>query len=275
MLDTGLRRCDGLSGVSRGKIMMKSLIRLWLVLAFALTAHWAQAADAAAINLAGQQRMLSQRIVKSWCQIGLNVLPAVSKAQLDEAVRLFESNLQALDIATSSPEARNALAGLRAAWAPLRSGAAGVIRQSDAAQLDARAEDVLMAAERLTRVMQDQASEPVSRWVNLAGRQRMLSQRLIKVYMLQQWGVTSATLRDETERVQNEFAGALASMQQQADNNPTLRTELDNLALQWEWLRTVLATEGADSFRLIMAEGGEAILQLADQITLLYLLSAK
>ena len=255
--------------------MMKSLLRLWLVLAFALTAHWAQAADAAAINLAGQQRMLSQRIVKSWCQIGLNVLPAVSKAQLDEAVRLFESNLQALDIATSSPEARNALAGLRAAWAPLRSGAAGVIRQSDAAQLDARAEDVLMAAERLTRVMQDQTSEPVSRWVNLAGRQRMLSQRLIKVYMLQQWGVTSATLRDETERVQNEFAGALASMQQQADNNPTLRTELDNLALQWEWLRTVLATEGADSFRLIMAEGGEAILQLADQITLLYLLSAK
>ena len=255
--------------------MMKSLIRLWLVLAFALTAHWAQAADAAAINLAGQQRMLSQRIVKSWCQIGLNVLPTVSKAQLDDALRQFEVNLEALDIATSTPEARNALAGLRAAWRPLRGAATGVIRQSDAAQLDARAEDVLMAAERLTRVMQDQASEPVSRWVNLAGRQRMLSQRLIKVYMLQQWGVTSATLRDETERVQNEFAGALASMQQQADNNPTLRTELDNLALQWEWLRTVLATEGADSFRLIMAEGGEAILQLADQITLLYLLSAK
>jgi hypothetical protein len=250
------------------------LLRLWLVLAFALTSHWVHAENMA-INLAGQQRMLSQRIVKSWCQIGLNVLPAVSKTQLDDAVRLFESNLQGLDIATSSPEARNALAGLRAAWAPLRSAAAGIIRQSDAVQLDARAEDVLMAAERLILVMQDQASEPVSRWVNLAGRQRMLSQRMVKVYMLQQWGVTSATLRDETERVQNEFAGALASMQQRPDNSATLRTELDNLALQWEWLKTVLATEGADSFRLIMAEGGDAILELADRITLLYLLSAK
>ena len=255
--------------------MMKSLLRLWLVLALALAAHWAQAADAAAINLAGQQRMLSQRIVKSWCQIGLNVLPAVSKAQLDDAVRTFESNLQALDIATGSPEARNALAGLRAAWSPLRSAAAGVIRQSDAAQLDARAEDVLMAAERLILVMQDQASAPVSRWVNLAGRQRMLSQRLVKVYMLQQWQVNNSALRDEIERVQHEFAGALVRMQQRGDNSPVLRTELDNLALQWDWLQTVLATEGAESFRLIMAEGGEAVLQLADRITRLYEQSAQ
>jgi hypothetical protein len=255
--------------------MIKSSLRLWLVLAFVLAAHWVQAAENVAVNLAGQQRMLSQRIVKSWCQIGLNVLPAVSKAQLDDAVRLFESNLKALDGVAVTPEARNALAGLRAAWVPLRGAAAGVIRQSDAAQLDARAEDVLMAAERLTRILQDQASEPVSRWINLAGRQRMLSQRLVKVYMLQQWGVTSAALRDETERVQNEFAGALSSMQKRPENSPVLRTELDNLALQWEWLQTVLATEGADSFRLIMAEGGEAILQLADQITLLYQQSVK
>jgi hypothetical protein len=255
--------------------MIKSSIRLCMALALILTSLCAQAAENLAVNLAGQQRMLSQRIVKSWCQIGLNVLPAVSKAQLDEAVRQFESNLKALDGAATTPEARNALAGLRAAWTPLRSAAAGIIRQTDAAQLDSRAEDVLMAAERLTRILQDQATEPVSRWVNLAGRQRMLSQRLVKVYMLQQWGVTSATLRDETERVRNEFAGALASMQQRPDNGPVLRGELDNLALQWEWLQTVLATEGADSFRLIMAEGGEAILQLADQITLLYQQSAK
>jgi hypothetical protein len=140
------------------------------------------------------------------------------------------------------------------------------VRQSDAAQLDARAEDVLMAAERLARVLQDKADAPVSRWVNLAGRQRMLSQRLVKIYMLRQWGVESAALREESERVQNEFAGALTAMRQHA-NTPLLRGEVDKLALQWEWLQAVLATEGAESFRLIMAEGGEAVLQLADQVT--------
>ena len=249
--------------------MMKSFVRLWLFLALALPACMVRAADSDAIALAGQQRMLSQRIVKSWCQIGLNVLPELSKAQLDEAVRRFDSNLSALEPVATSPEARTALAGLRSAWTPLRSAVAGVMRQEDAAQLDSRAEDVLMAAERLTRVLQAQATAPVGRWINLAARQRMLSQRLVKIYMLQQWGADSSALREESERVQNEFSGALANMQQNADS-PALRGELDNLALQWEWLHTVLVTEGAESFRLIMAEGGDAMLQLADQITRLY-----
>lgn len=254
--------------------MMKSFVRLWLLLVLVLTGQLAHAVDAVAINLAGQQRMLSQRIVKSWCQIGLNVLPGVSKTQLDDAVRSFESNLKALDAAATGAEARTALAGLRAAWLPMRTAAFGVIRQTDAAQLDSRAEDVLMAAERLARALQDEATAPVSRWINLSGRQRMLSQRFVKIYMLRQWGVDNAALRDELDRIQNEFAGALASMQQRSDNGPALRNELDNLALQWEWLHSALATEGADSFRLIMAEGGEAVLQMADQVTRLYQQSA-
>jgi hypothetical protein len=249
--------------------MMKSFARLWLVLALTLTAHLTHAADTAAINLAGQQRMLSQRIVKAWCQIGLNVLPAMSRTQLDEAMRRFEDNLTALDLVATNPEASTALAGLRAAWTPLRSAVLGTVRQADAAQLNSRAEDVLMASEQLTRALQDQASTPVSRWVNLSDRQRMLSQRLVKIYMLQQWGIDNAALRDESERVQNEFIGAMTSMQQHADN-PVLREELSNLALQWEWLHTVLATEGAESFRLIMAEGGEAVLQLTNRVTRLY-----
>lgn len=255
--------------------MMNSFTRFLLLLILTLSAHLACAADVTSINISGQQRMLSQRIVKSWCQIGLNVQPDVSKTQLDEAVRSFESNLTMLDSVATSQEARIALMGLRAAWVPLRVAVSGVIRQTDAAQLNSRAEDVLMAADRLTRVLQDQATTPVSRWVNLAGRQRMLSQRLIKIYMLQQWGVNNSSMRDEIERIQNEFVGALASMQHRAANSPALRVELDNLALQWEWLHTALALEGAESFRLIMAESGESVLQLADQVTTLYEQSAQ
>jgi hypothetical protein len=250
-------------------MMMKSFVRLWMALALTLAACAVHAADAAVISLSGQQRMLSQRIVKAWCQIGLNVQPELSRGQLGEAVGQFDGNLEALQRAATSPEVQYALAGLRAAWVPLRAAALGPVQQAGAAQLDARAEDVLMAAERLTRVLQDQTNAPMSRWVNLADRQRMLSQRLVKLYMLQQWGVSGTALRNEVERVQNEFAGAHATMRQRAEE-PVLQAELDKLALQWEWLHTVLATEGAESFRLIMAEGGEAVLELADQITYLY-----
>jgi len=254
--------------------MLPAFLRIWWGLVLALFGAGVHASDAEAINLAGQQRMLSQRIVKSWCQIGLNVQPALSKRQLDEAIQRFEANLKALDGAALGAEALGALGGLRAAWTPLRTTALSVIQQSDAALLDARAEDVLMAAERLTRLLQDQTGAPINRWVNLSGRQRMLSQRLVKSYMLRQWGVDNARLREEMDSVQNEFSGALASMQQRADNSAPLRAEIDKLALQWEWLRTALATEGAESFRLILAEGSDAILELADRVTFMYQQSA-
>ena len=207
--------------------------------------------------------MLSQRIV-NLRQIGLNAADAVQAAARRSHPPL-RGNLKTLD--AEAPVRRRAppRAGLRAARSPLRISAFGVIRQADAELIDARAEDVLMAAERLTRALQDQSSAPVSRWVNLAGRQRMLSQRLVKTYMLRQWGVDNARLRDEMESVQNEFSGALTAMQQRADNSAATRGEIENLALQWEWLRTALATEGAESFRLILAEGGDAVLELADR----------
>ena len=254
--------------------MLRSMLRILTLLLLGTGAALAQGTDIQAITLAGQQRMLSQRIVKSWVQIGLNVQPAVSKRQLDEAVRRFEQNLRVLEPMLNTPEARSALAGVHLAWGPLLTSTRGVIRQSEAGLIDARAEDVLMAADRLTRILQDQSAVPTGRWVNLAGRQRMLSQRLVKNYMLRQWGVDNARLRDEIESIQNEFSGALASMQQRAANSEALREELDKLALQWDWLRTALATEGAESFRLILADGSDAVLELADEVTRLFEKSA-
>ena len=248
---------------------MKLFVRQWLVLVLGWLAVAAHASDLNAIDVSGQQRMLSQRIVKAWCQIGLNVQPELSRKQLDASIRRFEDNLRLLEQEPKTSKTKSAFAGVKAAWEPLRRAATGVIRQSDAEQLNLRAEDVLLAAERLTHAFQDQTILPVGRWVNLAGRQRMLSQRLVKLYMLQQWDVNDSALREEIERVQNEFSGALENMQQHA-TQPLLSAELGRLALQWEWIQTVLATEGAESFRLIMAEGGELVLLAAENIVSIY-----
>ena len=52
--------------------------------------------DAEAVNQAGRQRMLSQRITKAYLMIGADIKPALAQRQLDSSIALFEEQHLAL-----------------------------------------------------------------------------------------------------------------------------------------------------------------------------------
>jgi nitrate/nitrite-specific signal transduction histidine kinase len=240
------------------------------VIGLSLIVPMASAADIAALNRAGQQRMLSQRIVKAYSQVGLNVLPAAAAGQLSDAVSHFEANLVILDKAAVTPAAKQALANLVDQWKPLRQAALSPVAKTAAVDLNLRADATLQAADRLTQLFQDELSTPTSKLVNLAGRQRMLSQRVAKAYMMQSWGIDSPALRDELAAATSAFTAGLKTLLDASGARPDIVSELDDMALQWEWLQAALAAEGAVSYRLIVAEATESILATADRVTVMY-----
>jgi len=223
------------------------------------------------VNRAGEQRMLSQRIVKFYCQVGMDVTPSQSRAGLEDSIARFAANVEVLGPAAArGPHTAQAFERLTRAWELVRAAASRPPSRDSALVLARHAEDVLAAAERLTRAMEDASAQPTSRAINLAGRQRMLSQRVAKAYMLRSWGVDSAAVREEMDSAANEFNGALALLMARPENTDQLRRELQDLALQWEWLQTAVSSEGALSYRLVVADASEAILAAADRITRLY-----
>jgi hypothetical protein len=247
--------------------------RILIATAFVLAplAALAQAIEPVrAINLAGEQRMLTQRIAKSFAQIGLNVLPLPAKQELDAALLRFEANLQALATATPTESTRASLARLRQAWEVLRQAARGAPRRESAILIAHLAEDALLAADAHLRGLQAAGGGAAGRLVAQAGRQRMLAQRIAKNYLLVSWGDDSDATRDELDVTVNEFAGALAALRQRGENTPEIAQELEEMAQHWEWLQTALAAEGAASYRLIVVEAAEAILGAADRVTVLY-----
>ena len=98
----------------------------------------------------------------------------------------------------------------------------------------------------------------------------MLSQRAAKLYMLQEWGFDSLTIRDEMVRAVNEFTGALAALRTAPENTDVILAELDDVQIQWSWFYHALSLKGDDSFRLIVAESSEAILRQMDILTSRY-----
>lgn len=85
-------------------------LRLALGLCMCLSSlpAWATLSNAQALNLAGQQRMLSQRIAKSYLMLGSQVRPDVANRQLDQSLATFEAtNSPSTTTPPTPPSANN------------------------------------------------------------------------------------------------------------------------------------------------------------------------
>jgi len=167
------------------------LLAFALVLIASPTPVAAQIADLnTAINKAGRERMLSQRMAKAYLQIGQGVDAARSQRVLDASIAQFDRQLVELKNYAPSPEIRATYQTLERIWidykdklvgsAPSRSNAADVLRLSD---------EVLALAHQGTEQLEKRAATSAGRLVNLSGRQRMLSQRMAKLHHAIAWKV--------------------------------------------------------------------------------------
>lgn len=222
------------------------------------------------INKAGAQRMLSQRIVLAYCKVGLGIMPADAQRQLDSAVERFDRQLAELKSYTPTPEIREALETVERVWGPFKATAGQPVTRDGARRLWNWDEDLLYASHKVVRLLQDLSDRQSARLVNIAGRQRMLSQRMAKLYMLREWGFSTLTLQDDLEGARNEFDGALRTLQDAPENTPEIGKALDGVALQWTWFRNALDLVGEQPYRLVVADSSQSILARMDEVTGMY-----
>ncbi len=189
-----------------------------------------------AINVAGRQRMLSQRMTKAYYQVGLNIRRDEAQKQLDEAIKLFERQHDTLRRFAPNDQARDALAAVETRWRALKAIVAKPFQRDGAEKLLALNEDLLQAAHRFVLLLQDLHAKPLGRLVNIAGRQRMLSQRLAKFYMAQELGFRSAAVTEGLDQVRNEFVGAHTELYTAASGDAENRKQLEHVNTQWQLL---------------------------------------
>ena len=248
--------------------------RVWIVTIVALSVTCLGSAQAdtlslsEAINKAGRQRMLSQRIVKYYCLLGLDSDAGNARAKLYHAIELFETQLAELEVFSSDEAVNTALAEVVALWPRFDAVASAPVDRQGGRRLMSLNEEVLEASDRVVLALEALSERPYVRLVNISGRQRMLSQRMVKFYLFQAWGLGSAAVLDQIDRARNEFQGALMELRASPENTAVIDRELDAAAEQWQWLRSALDLYQTDAyFPSIVDDAAEKTLAIMERVT--------
>lgn len=188
----------------------------------------------AAIDKAGRQRMLSQRMAKSWLALLHGVEPHSAQRVLDGSMALFDRQLVELKAFAPTQELKATYDKLDASWNDYKAALVGTppSRQGVSAVLAADAR-VLALAHQGTQQYEAVSGKPVGKLVNVSGRQRMLSQRLAKFYLAAALPHDRDTALAEMGTARNEFTTAMQLLRGAPEATPRIQEELQLADGQW------------------------------------------
>jgi hypothetical protein len=233
----------------------------------------AQAVNAAVVNRSARMRALSQRLVKLKAQQLLQINPDATSDSLVATDKLISSHLQFLTSSVPT-SARARLDTLSRLTSSLLAQARVVPSAESLAQTNALSLEVLTSADELTLEMQAQSKVKALEIINIAGKQRMLSQRMAKNFLL---AAARVELKDVAGRINTDRKLFADSMKQLADSplaDAKVKQEFANLASKYKRFDEILADsseKGLSRANLTaVATMSEQVLSSAHELTVLF-----
>lgn len=225
---------------------------------------------ASAVNIAGRLRMLSQRMVKAYLMLGQGIAADGARTILQGSINQFESQFAALKTFQPTPTVRSAVVNLDGEWtkckplltaAPSKAGAVALYDANEALQ---------QAAHSATLAYVNVAAAPLDHLVGLAGRQRMLSQRMAKFYFYRTWELYDEAADMELHLSRAHFTAVLIQIERSQLASAQIKAGVARIRREWEPYQQVLFASREptkmrkDASRV--AELSERVLTVTDEL---------
>ena len=229
----------------------------------------------ALINLCGRPRVLSQRMAIAWALVGQNITPAKAAVKLHQLETQFMRTLDRLSNMGLSDPLADRLATVIDVWPRFRQALFGAAPAMTSAPVVLElSEEILEAIDHLAREAAAHAAVPEAHHVNIAGRNRMLSQRIGKFFLFREWGVCSDAMLQRMGDSWCEFEVNLAELKRSGKSIPELAAQLNEITEQWQKFESILSPNLANASKrqhaLAAIAQGERLLRYVDTTVKLY-----
>ncbi|WP_157982571.1 type IV pili methyl-accepting chemotaxis transducer N-terminal domain-containing protein [Simplicispira lacusdiani] len=223
-----------------------------------------------AVDMAGRLRMLSQRSTKAYLQWGLSIAPEGARALLRDSVERFDAHLAALKTFQPTPMVQASLPPLETRWTDFKAVLAGLPSRDGAAALYDASELLQSAAHRTTVAYENTTGSPLDHLVGIAGRQRMLSQRMAKFYLYRAWTLHDAPADMELHLSRAHFTAVLTQLESSPRVAPPAKAAATRVRHAWEPYQNALFTHKDPALlrqgAVLMAEESERILAATEEL---------
>ncbi|GAA5441916.1 hypothetical protein Misp06_00077 [Microbulbifer sp. NBRC 101763] len=179
-----------------------------------------------AINIAGRQRMLSQRITQTYILRGIQPSAERHKKVFSRSLQEFKRNHEKLSNFQGAEKIETQLIKVQKEWEKFEKIALQPTSKESATKLFERSDELLSETHAYVVKLQQLAPDNSAELINIAGRQRMLSQRIAKNYAAKLWEISQDNASSGLQQDLSEYSNRLNQLLESPLNTPEITHNL-------------------------------------------------